>query len=41
MARQANRVAALEAPGKEELMALTAADLDLEDVDEENLGKET
>ena len=40
VARQANRVAALEAPGKEDLMALTVADLDLEDEDEENLKKE-
>ena len=31
VARQANRVAAMEAPGKEELMALVLADLDLED----------
>lgn len=30
VARQANRVAAMEAPGKEDLMALTVADLDLE-----------
>ena len=31
VARQANRIAALEAPGKEDLMALTVADLDLEE----------
>ena len=31
VARQANRVAAMEAPAKEDLMALTVADLDLED----------
>ena len=31
VARQANRLAAMEAPGKEDLMALTVADLDLED----------
>ena len=37
VARQANRVAAMEAPGKEDLMALTVADLDLE---EENPEKE-
>ena len=41
VARQANRVAALEAPGREDLMALTAADLDLEDGEEENSEKET
>ena len=40
VARQANRVAALEAPGKEDLMALTVADLDLEDGDGENSEKE-
>ena len=33
VARQANRVAAMESPGKEDLMALTVADLDLEDGD--------
>ena len=38
VARQANRVAAMEAPEKEDLMALTVADLDLEDVEEENTG---
>ena len=38
VARQANRVAAMEAPGKEDLMALTAADLDLEDGEAENTG---
>ena len=31
VARQANRVAAMEAPKKEDLMSLTVADLDLED----------
>ena len=31
VARQANRLAAMEAPGKEDLMALTVADLDLEE----------
>ena len=36
VARQANRVAAMEAPGKEDLMALTAADLDLEEDGTEN-----
>ena len=41
VARQANRVAAMEAPGKEDLMALTVADLDLEeDGDGENPEKE-
>ena len=35
VARQANRLAAMEAPGKEDLMALTAADLDLEEDSEE------
>ena len=40
VARQANRVAAMEAPGKEDLMALTVADLDLEDGDGENSEKE-
>ena len=40
VARQANRVAALEAPGKEDLMALTVADLDLEDGDADNSEKE-
>ena len=40
VARQANRVAVLEAPGKEDLMALTVADLDLEDGDGENSEKE-
>ena len=39
VARQANRVAAMEAPGKEELMALTAADLDLEEDGTENSEK--
>ena len=39
IARQANRVAAMEAPKKEDLMALTVADLDLES-EEENLQKE-
>jgi len=38
VARQANRVAAIEAPKKEDLMALTVADLDLEDSEGENLG---
>ncbi len=33
VARQANRVAAMEAPQKEDLMALTVVDLDLEDDD--------
>ncbi len=38
VARQANRVAAMDAPGKEDLMALTVADLDLEGENgEENL----
>ena len=36
--RQANRVAAMEAPTMEDLMALTVADLDLEE--EENSEKE-
>ena len=36
VARQANRVAAMEAPKKEDLMALTVADLDLEDDEAEN-----
>ena len=31
IARQANRVAALEAPSKEDLMALTLDDLDMKD----------
>ncbi len=39
VARQANRVAAMEAPGKEDLMALTAADLDLEEDGTENSEK--
>ena len=41
IARQANRVAAMEAPRKEDLMTLTVADLDLEVGDEkENSEKE-
>jgi len=36
VARQANRVAVIESPKKEDLMALTVADLDLEDGGEEN-----
>ena len=40
VARQANRVAAMETPTKEDLMALTIADLDLEDDEEENPEKE-
>ena len=39
IARQANRVAGMEAPKKEDLMALTVADLDLEG-GEENSQKE-
>ena len=35
VARQANRVAAMEAPTREDLMKLTAADLELEDSDAE------
>ena len=35
VARQANRVAAMETPKKEDLMALTVADLDLEEDGEE------
>ena len=38
VARQANRVAAIEAPGKEDLMALILADLDLEDEEEKSEG---
>ena len=34
VARQANRVAAMDAPKKEDLMAFTVADLDLEDGEE-------
>ena len=41
VARQANRVAAMEAPRREDLMALSVADLDLEDGCEENVGKES
>ena len=37
VARQANRVAVMEAPAKEDLMALTVADLDLEDGEGEGL----
>ena len=40
VARQANRVAAMDAPQMEDLMALTVADLDLEEDGEENLEKE-
>ena len=40
VARQANRVAAMEAPGKEDLMALTVADLDLEEDEAENSEKQ-
>ena len=40
VARQANRVAAMEAPGREDLMALTVADLALEE-NGENSEKET
>lgn len=40
VARQANRVAAMDAPKMEDLMALTVADLDLEEDGEENSEKE-
>ena len=40
VARQANRVAAMEAPRMEDLMTLTVADLDLEEDGEENSEKE-
>ena len=40
VARQANRVAAMEAPEREDLMALTVADLDLEEDGKENSEKE-
>ena len=41
VARQANRVADMESPAKEDLMALTVADLDLEDGEAENSEKES
>ena len=40
VARQANRVAAMEAPERADLMALTVADLDLEEDGKENSEKE-
>ena len=40
VARQANRVAALEAPTREDLMGLTAADLELEESDAEKKATE-
>ena len=40
VARQADRVAAMDTPKIEDLMALTVADLDLEETEEENSEKE-